>query len=95
MSITTRQLGPSRQRLIDPFDVMDTMDPFSMTVTGTGPFTALNRLSDQLTSPSFRQSMLQCSPILNADLIETETDYNIHCDLPGNEIATNLCNLAL
>ncbi len=34
-----------------------------------------------------RRTMKQFSPILSTDLIESENDYHLHCDLPGAQIA--------
>lgn len=31
-------------------------------------------------------SMTQFAPLLSADLVESETDFHIHADLPGNMI---------
>ena len=84
MSLTTRSSKPIHvtERMYDPFDVFssDALTPFGAMTPWS------SRLSDQLTSPSMRHSMQQFSPILNADLIESDNAYHVHADLPGKTI---------
>jgi len=64
---------------VDPFDLMF-MSPFDYNWP-YGPLTRMDPMSQNLTSSSALTKPF--CPLLSADLIESETDYQVHVDLPG------------
>lgn len=60
-------------------------DPFFDTSFTPSSFSLMNRTPTDIAVQN--PSMRPFAPLLSADLIESDTDYHVHCDLPGVERA--------